>query len=105
MDGQPTVVTNQNNKDAPADLVVLTVTPEELSVANQKAVLAIEWYQPDGTIYPNREGVIFVRWEQLQPIYKGDPEAPADHGFDPLTAVEYIAFGFRRRGAMRFYNA
>lgn len=105
MDGQPTIVTNQNGKDAPADLVVLIVSPEELSPAKQKAVLGIDWYQPDINTYPNREGVIFVRWEQLQPLWKGDPEAPADHGFDPLVAVEYIEPDLRRRGAMRFYSA
>ncbi len=98
-----TVVTNRNDQDAPADLVVLVVTPKELNSQKQEMLLGIDWYRPDPEFYPGREEIIFVQWEQLRPIWNAVPEAPADYGFDPLSAVEYVDKNLRFIGESKFH--
>ena len=100
-----TTVTNRNDEDAPADLVVLTLKPEDIGIGAVDAILYIDWYAPDLNEHPAAGGVILVRWSELQPIWNADPQAPADHGLDPLRAVEYVDEGLRRAAKETFYTA
>jgi hypothetical protein len=102
MDGEPTIVVNKNYENAPDDLVVLTNNPETLTSKQQEEILSVDWYIPDRNTYSNKDDVIFVRWEHLKSILKTDPEAPADHGFDPLVTVEFVEKNLRRINKSKF---
>lgn len=90
MDGQPPIVTNQDDKDAPADLVVLTLKPSEVYSHQRGLLLELDWYAPDPAAHPGEQATILVRWGPLRNHCYCTPQAPADHGLDPLKAVEFV---------------
>lgn len=87
----PVVVTNENNRDAPADLVVLEIDLKELTQKQTSDILALDWYVPDAKIHQEFSGIVMVRWDKLNKIKKGTkPSAPADFGLDNLKAVMLV---------------